>query len=695
MANRKKKKQSLKQNRNTADTPGSKNARSTVAKQAETPGWLLGLLIFLMASPAIVGPYGQKLGYTPDLHMGSYMQVYSFALLGIVLFVLRKHSLKLARAPAIVPLTLLYFLSIVSLFWVHSYYEAVTTVLDYTNVFVVAVLILLLVKDLRWIRNIIAAMVVSGFLVAALGILQFLFDVEWVHQQIPPAATFSNKNLAGQYMLLVFPLAIIAMFDSRKWQATWFYVLATVFIATYIFFTRSRAVWLGAAFEMLVLLIALLYILIGRRHNFIDTIHKKLAVVGGVFAILVGTYLSPNLLNIESTAGNEGTSRSGWSLIQTVFEGGKISGLTRARIWANSVPMFIDNAFLGVGVGNWTVHYARYQSWIQQDVLFLHNQYHANAHNDYIELFCELGIVGALLFLLAVIGILRMMGALLFSRKLDPGESLVFLALTVSIIGLAVDAVFSFPLKRPVQLMLLGAYIALLAVGYSTFINKKTYSFGGSTVVKKSMATVALTLSAGLLYFNYNLLQSEYHYRAAAIATKKPGQDARVIRSARKAQEYNPLRVKLKWYEGVASMNMGRTSKAVSLLEQVLANYPYSLDTTLSLSKAYYKLKQYDKAAEGYGSLVHVQEARNKTTLLYLKSLEKSGQYKKMREGVEKVLPLYYARRDLIKMDLLSKGVTPFRSDAFKKYNKNIKTLGYIHRKASAYLAGEDNFFPR
>lgn len=693
-----------KSNKQASRNRAFKESKVAVATQATTPAWLLWLLVFLIASPAIMGPYGQKGGYTPDLHMGAYIQVLATALLAITLFVLRKRVVELVRAPIVLPLSLLYFLALLSLFWAHSLHEAVATVLDYTGAFFVAVLVLLLVRDMEWIKKVIFAMVVSGMLIAILGILQFLFGVDWVQQHIVPAATFSNKNMAGQYGLLTFPLAVIAMFNSKKWQATWFYAVAAALIAVFMFFTRARAVWVGWSIELLFLFVYFLYLLVIKRYNFIDTIHKKLAVGGGLAVMLFVSYLSPTMLgNYEKVekaslgAFSEPNYRveSGWELFSRVVGQAGDSGTGRIRIWFNSIPMFIDHFFFGVGSGNWTIHYAKYQAWLQQDGQLLNNQYHANAHNDYVELFCELGAVGTLLFFIAVFGLFRIMGALLFSRRLDPGVSLLFAALAAAVIGLAVDAFFSFPLKRPVQLMVLGVYMALFCVGYHIFIdtNKRMYRVTLVPQLRKTVATVVAVISMLLLVLHYNLFQSEYYFRVAAISLKKPGQERLVTRSAQKAYEHNPLRTKLIWYQAVAALKLGNIQRAIPLLERILAQYPYSQDTTLNLTSAYLALGMQQKAMEHYARLAEAQEVKPEVLIMYLRTLEHRGKYAQMIKEIDKAIPNYIDNRDVLKKHMFWYGVIPFRTDNVADYDRTIKLLRNIRQQAQARLAATPKEF--
>ncbi|MCA0445323.1 MAG: O-antigen ligase family protein [Bacteroidetes bacterium] len=76
----------------------------------------------------------------------------------------------------------------------------------------------------------------------------------------------------------------------------------------------------------------------------------------------------------------------------------------RLFIWEVSSKMVIDNPLNGVGYGNYQRDYLYYQASFFQDTLNSHFYIKATnlkqAHNEYLQAFCETGIIGGLLFLL-------------------------------------------------------------------------------------------------------------------------------------------------------------------------------------------------------------------------------------------------------------------------------------------------------
>ena len=78
----------------------------------------------------------------------------------------------------------------------------------------------------------------------------------------------------------------------------------------------------------------------------------------------------------------------------------------RVSYWRVGMRMFLDNPWTGVGLGNFGVAYPVYQGITDGDV--------REAHNSFLQIFCETGIVGGILFILFwCVVLLSMISALL------------------------------------------------------------------------------------------------------------------------------------------------------------------------------------------------------------------------------------------------------------------------------------------
>ena len=80
----------------------------------------------------------------------------------------------------------------------------------------------------------------------------------------------------------------------------------------------------------------------------------------------------------------------------------------------------------------------------------------ANVHNDFLQIWFELGWIGTCFFLFGIYAIWKLIKS--------KGNQLVPMAMGIAMIGLAVTALFNFPMYGPVSPMLLGAYVGVAEI---------------------------------------------------------------------------------------------------------------------------------------------------------------------------------------------------------------------------------------
>lgn len=584
------------------------------------PSLLAGSLIFLIASPAIVGPYGQGVGYMPDVHMSAYIQVGAMVLFSLFLvstFIRKRMQIIVPRSPLLLPLLCFYGWAMLSVLWADTKYEAVNDALDWTGAFLCGLLAVLLLRDMKWLKTLFFFLTISGLLMALLAIGQFLFGIDWVHQHIVPAATFSNKNMAGQYGVLIFPLALMLFLGAKDPLKIWFFAVTTALIMVYVFYTRSRGAMAGLLVEIIVLTGLLVYVKLRHGHHFLGDIPVKKVALAASLALFVGvSSLTPSMFgNVEkvmsASLGVQPPSleaKHGGELLKRAI-GYETTAATRLAMWGNSIPMFKDNFLWGVGLGNWTVHYATYQARVEPDLNLMDNQYHTNAHNDYLEILCELGVIGFALFIWVIVSFFRVAGRLLFSRNEE--YFLPALALVASVVGIGSISLVSFPLKQPVPILLIFVYMAVLSNLHGILLDTgKDYVFSLPPVPVRGAVTVVSVLAALSLFGlqrNWHLSESHYHN---AIISLESGDYRNALAEAERSYEFNPLRKNLLWLQATNLLQLGRKEsyqEAIGMLQEVKRAYPYSSNTMLNLSASYGAVGKVKEAAGLIDQLVSLQ----------------------------------------------------------------------------------------
>ncbi|UCD88087.1 MAG: hypothetical protein JSV01_10215 [Desulfobacterales bacterium] len=112
------------------------------------------------------------------------------------------------KSPINLPILAFVLWSLVSFSYAHNRYEAFAA---WRPLAASALMFFLVINEnyeKRRLIQLLAAVFISGCTCAFLGIAQHLLGLSWVPQVTPPAATFANKNMAAQFVVLTFPLAV-------------------------------------------------------------------------------------------------------------------------------------------------------------------------------------------------------------------------------------------------------------------------------------------------------------------------------------------------------------------------------------------------------------------------------------------------------------------------------------------------------
>ena len=185
-----------------------------------------------------------------------------------------------------------------------------------------------------------------------------------------------SKNIKNTILLV---LSLVALVLTLKRAHCLFCILALCIVY---FIANPKQIW-GRAFKIIIL------------------------VFLGIAGLYLSSYFIPpvaELLQRFSTAGEDSET------------------LARFKMWNLALKNFLQHPIFGIGWGGFKYEYAAhlYQSWQSESFM------HLNAHNVYIQLLCETGIVGLALYLFAVIKSLKITaGALVGDKILEPWKRIV------------------------------------------------------------------------------------------------------------------------------------------------------------------------------------------------------------------------------------------------------------------------------
>ena len=184
-------------------------------------------------------------------------------------------------------------------------------------------------------------------------------------------STLANPNVLGEYLLLVIPIACAMLFSSDNLGKRIACLIAAGIMGVCLILTYSRGCYLGLLFAAAVFLV-----LLDRRFLFL-----------GIIAVaLCPLYLPDSVISRFTSIGNMADSSTSY----------------RVRIWLGSLAMLKDFGFSGVGFGSvaFNTVYPAYA---------MHGVHAQHAHNLFLQILCDSGIVGLLVFLGLIVSFYRMM----------------------------------------------------------------------------------------------------------------------------------------------------------------------------------------------------------------------------------------------------------------------------------------------
>jgi O-antigen ligase/tetratricopeptide (TPR) repeat protein len=315
-----------------------------------------------------------------------------------------------------------------------------------------------------FVGGLVTVFLAVGLGIAAIGLVQqatwngrilwFFVPLDWgapMLDVVPRASgPFVDPDHFAGFLAMIFPLAISGTFFgsplvSVRWSNGYRIacgVSAFVLMAA-IILSQSRAAWIGLALG-----VALVTLLSSRREEGVEraTRSRQIALAGAACMLVFA------MLFIGASGRDQVSERVQNSLdADTALP-------NRMDAWSNGLKMVEDFPAVGTGLRTWPELFTRYRARPWSDLYF------SEAHNDYLQLVAETGIVG---LALAAWFLLRS-GIFIYRRFVQlPGRIVPIQAALVSgLVVMCVVEFFDFDLQIP-AIAFLFAMILGLAVRIS------------------------------------------------------------------------------------------------------------------------------------------------------------------------------------------------------------------------------------
>ena len=330
----------------------------------------------------------------------------------------------------------------------------------YTGMF----LFLYILRSRQWYLNMVWLILIPLTFNSALGIAQFMdvtdgkiatFLPFWEHigfldyfkQAAPPGGTFSNKNLAASYLVLVLPVALYQLFKSRSWQGITLSAVILAMGTTFLIYTRSRGSWVAAVATVIFFALWVLIHKPSRQllYSYLNKLH--LAALAAVVLVVAAasTVESPlkGFHSIDKTVGEQAAS-----IAQLQY--GDIG--VRLAYNLNTLHMVLDNPINGVGIGSFHMAYPKYHNAAMPTppAGYGIEARPQRTHNDLLQAFAEQGIPGGLGYVAMFLSLLMMSWRIIGTatkQQADTDTRLLTLFTMTGMIGLSINSLGDFPLQ--------------------------------------------------------------------------------------------------------------------------------------------------------------------------------------------------------------------------------------------------------
>ena len=307
-------------------------------------------------------------------------------------------------------------------------------------------------------KVLLVALAASMVLGAVTGLVQAygLLSTDLTNPTRAPGGTFGNRNFMAHLVALGLPLLLMLTVQARRRGAFALGSVGLALAAAALVLSRSRAAWLGALAGLAFLAVEGLWS--GRLWGDRQVRRRASLLAGTALAGLVLALALPNRLNWRS----DSPYLDSLTGVANFREG---SGRGRLIQYGNTARMALDHLTIGVGPGNWPVHYPRYMSpgdpSFDADDPIPTNPWPSS---DWMAILAERGVPAFVLLMLAGVSIGLGAWARLRSDTRRP-PALEDLTIVATLIAILVVGSFDAALLLPAPAFLVWTALGALASG--------------------------------------------------------------------------------------------------------------------------------------------------------------------------------------------------------------------------------------
>ncbi len=380
-----------------------------------------------------------------------------------------------------------------------------------------------------------------------------------------------HKNLYSSFLFLNLFFLIRAYYSVKGLEKT-ISAVSIILTLALLILLKTKAVWIGSIITGLTYAILHYSKKINFKLNFYTSLIGCL-----IFANLFFLFILPKIVEKELGANTQATSLS-VNVTQKL-------DIERLALWEKTYLMIKKYPVLGVGMGNWQIHFPENGLsgiWRAEDL----NYTFQRPHNDFLWILSETGLVGFNLYLLFLLSILLLLlkALRLYYNKNKPAFELILCF--AFIVGYCSISFFDFPKERIEHMIWISiicgtAYFYIRNNAERIIIEK----IDSNSVYTLSFIALLFSGCIGILRYKGEFYTREmYNHKALK-------QDANAIRSGYKALSFaysiDPTSVPINWYTANSHANLGNYENAQKDFLLALKFNPFNRNVLNDLGSSY------------------------------------------------------------------------------------------------------------
>ena len=472
------------------------------------------------------------------------------------------------------------------------------------------------IKNIRSVQLLLFSAVIGGAITSFLAFLQtWGWNPFEYNSQGVSAASFINKNYLANYVDLLIPTSLFLLATLKSNHKKWIISISISFLFSYLIFSHNRASWLS----LLVTFSLILYF--SYKHSWL---HKQLHTIDSKYIFFI-TFLSIILINSPSKTINEADR---FASLYNSIERAEVTSSTTLRLGAyrSALEIIKDNPIFGTGLGSFQIAFKPYnQNIIKKGQ---ENTTYIQLHNDPLQVFVELGVIGGGLVITFVV-MLFYFGFQKINLNVSSNErtehSILILGMLLAVTASMTHSFLDFPLHLPASSFLLFIFVSFLlhSKEKTRKLNLKVKVFFFILVISISVVSINFyTAFYSSSYYLNNAIKTLFSYdpiyKYRPITSLKNEKNCKAAKlNTDKALELYSNDFHLQAWAYVIYVECVKDQKEyLKLSQKILADNPYSRPALESSASISFNKKDYSSAKRFYQILNHLYPLDAGYTLL-------------------------------------------------------------------------------